>query len=132
LQACRDILGMMEEHLILLSLKLAELQRETDSLRGLLQGSPADAGAGIVGQILLFFARRPAGAYPASERPSGIAVAEDSDPKNRISLTAKAGAGPRRGQVPHSRELATFISLMVGVVALYVLGRWGGHRMMDW
>ncbi|WP_079432695.1 DUF3135 domain-containing protein [Zoogloea sp. LCSB751] len=37
-QACRDILDMMEEHLILLSLKLAELQRETDSLRGLLRG----------------------------------------------------------------------------------------------
>jgi hypothetical protein len=38
-QACRDILDMMEEHLIVLSLKLAELQQETDSLRGLLGGS---------------------------------------------------------------------------------------------
>ncbi|WP_374486236.1 DUF3135 domain-containing protein [Zoogloea sp.] len=40
-QACKDILDMMEEHLILLSLKLSELQRETDSLRGLLQGGSA-------------------------------------------------------------------------------------------
>lgn len=38
-QACRDIVDMMEEHLVLLSLKLVELQRETDSLRGLLRGS---------------------------------------------------------------------------------------------
>jgi flagellar biosynthetic protein FlhB len=59
-------------------------------------------------------------------------VAEDSD------LEKSESASPRRleqareeGQVPHSRELATFISLMVGVVALYVLGRWGGHRLMD-
>ena len=59
-------------------------------------------------------------------------MAEDSD------LEKSESASPRRleqareeGQVPHSRELATFISLMVGVVALYVLGRWGGHRLMD-
>ena len=52
-------------------------------------------------------------------------------------LEKSESASPRRleqareeGQVPHSRELATFISLMVGVVALYVLGRWGGHRLM--
>lgn len=58
-------------------------------------------------------------------------MAEDSD------LEKSESASPRRleqareeGQVPHSRELATFISLMVGVVALYVLGRWGGHRLM--
>ena len=58
-------------------------------------------------------------------------MAEDSD------LEMSESASPRRleqareeGQVPHSRELATFISLMVGVVALYVLGRWGGHRLM--
>jgi len=59
-------------------------------------------------------------------------VAEDSD------LEKTESASPRRleqareeGQVPHSRELATFISLIVGVTALYVLGRWGGHRMMQ-
>mgnify|MGYP000202068603 CR=1 FL=1 len=59
-------------------------------------------------------------------------MAEDSD------LEKSESASPRRleqareeGQVPHSRELATFISLMVGVVAPYVLGRWGGHRLMD-
>ena len=58
-------------------------------------------------------------------------MAEDSD------LEKSESASPRRleqareeGQGPHSRELATFISLMVGVVALYVLGRWGGHRLM--
>ena len=58
-------------------------------------------------------------------------MAEDSD------LEKSESASPRRleqareeGQVPHLRELATFISLMVGVVALYVLGRWGGHRLM--
>ena len=58
-------------------------------------------------------------------------MAEDSD------LEKSESASPRRleqareeGQVPHSRELATFISLMVGFVALYVLGRWGGHRLM--
>ena len=45
-------------------------------------------------------------------------------------------ASPRRleqareeGQVPHSRELATFISLMVGRRPVRA-GRWGGHRMM--
>lgn len=37
-QACRDILDMMEDHLILLGLKLAELQRETADLRSLLGG----------------------------------------------------------------------------------------------
>ncbi|MDD2988397.1 MAG: flagellar biosynthesis protein FlhB [Zoogloea sp.] len=59
-------------------------------------------------------------------------MAEDSD------LEKTESASPRRleqareeGQVPHSRELATFISLIVGVTALYVLGRWGGHRMMQ-
>nr|MBP8265325.1 EscU/YscU/HrcU family type III secretion system export apparatus switch protein [Zoogloea sp.] len=59
-------------------------------------------------------------------------MAEDSD------LEKSESASPRRleqareeGQVPHSRELATFISLLVGVVSLYVLGRWGGHRMMQ-
>lgn len=39
-QACRDILDMMEEHLVLLSLKLIELHRETDSLRGLSRSPP--------------------------------------------------------------------------------------------
>jgi len=59
-------------------------------------------------------------------------VAEDSD------LEKTESASPRRleqareeGQVPQSRELATFVSLIVGVTALYVLGRWGGHRMMQ-
>ncbi len=59
-------------------------------------------------------------------------MAEDSD------LEKTESASPRRleqareeGQVPQSRELATFVSLIVGVTALYVLGRWGGHRMMQ-
>jgi len=59
-------------------------------------------------------------------------VAEDSDLEKTESASARRLEQAREeGQVPHSRELATFISLMVGVVALYVLGRWGGHRMME-
>ena len=59
-------------------------------------------------------------------------MAEDSDLEKTESASARRLEQAREeGQVPHSRELATFISLMVGVVALYVLGRWGGHRMME-
>ena len=59
-------------------------------------------------------------------------MAEDSDLEKTESASARRLEQAREeGQVPHSRELATFISLMVGVAALYVLGRWGGHRMME-
>jgi len=59
-------------------------------------------------------------------------VAEDSDLEKTESASARRLEQAREeGQVPQSRELATFISLMVGVAALYVLGRWGGHRMME-
>ena len=59
-------------------------------------------------------------------------MAEDSDLEKTESASARRLEQAREeGQVPHSRELATFISLMVGVVALYVLGKWGGHRMMQ-
>lgn len=59
-------------------------------------------------------------------------MAEDSDLEKTESASARRLEQAREeGQVPQSRELATFISLMVGVVGLYVLGRWGGHRMMD-
>jgi len=59
-------------------------------------------------------------------------VAEDSDLEKTESASARRLEQAREeGQVPHSRELATFISLMVGVVALYVLGKWGGHRMLQ-
>ena len=58
-------------------------------------------------------------------------MAEDSD------LEKTESASPRRleqareeGQVPQSRELATFVSLIVGVTALYVLGRWGGEEFL--
>jgi len=61
-----------------------------------------------------------------------LAVAEDSDLEKTESASSRRLEQAREeGQVPHSRELATFISLMVGVVSLYVLGRWGGHRMME-
>lgn len=59
-------------------------------------------------------------------------MAEDSDLEKTESASARRLEQAREeGQVPQSRELATFISLMVGVAALYVLGRWGGHRMME-
>ena len=59
-------------------------------------------------------------------------MAEDSDLEKTESASARRLEQAREeGQVPHSRELATFISLMVGVVALYVLGKWGGHRMLQ-
>ncbi len=59
-------------------------------------------------------------------------MAEDSDLEKTESASARRLEQAREeGQVPHSRELATFISLLVGVVGLYVLGRWGGHRMMQ-
>lgn len=59
-------------------------------------------------------------------------MAEDSDLEKTESASARRLEQAREeGQVPHSRELATFISLIVGVTALYVLGRWGGHRMMQ-
>ena len=40
-QACREILGLMEDQLLLLSAQLAELQRETTALRALLGGRPS-------------------------------------------------------------------------------------------
>ena len=40
-QACREILGLMEDQLLLLSAQLAELQRETAALRALLGGRPS-------------------------------------------------------------------------------------------
>ncbi len=59
-------------------------------------------------------------------------MAEDSDLEKTESASARRLEQAREeGQVPHSRELATFISLLVGVVGLYVLGRWAGHRMMQ-
>jgi len=59
-------------------------------------------------------------------------VAEDSDLEKTESASSRRLEQAREeGQVPQSRELATFISLMVGVVGLYVLGRWSGHRMME-
>ena len=59
-------------------------------------------------------------------------MAEDSDLEKTESASSRRLEQAREeGQVPQSRELATFISLMVGVVGLYVLGRWSGHRMME-
>ena len=40
-QACREILGLMEDHLQLLGARLAELQHETEALRALLVAPPA-------------------------------------------------------------------------------------------
>jgi hypothetical protein len=40
-QACREILGLMEDQLLLLGAKLAELQQETEGLRALLAVPPA-------------------------------------------------------------------------------------------
>ena len=49
-------------------------------------------------------------------------MAEDSDLEKTESASARRLEQAREeGQVPHSRELATFISLMVGVVALTAL-----------
>ena len=54
-------------------------------------------------------------------------MAEDSDAEKTESASQRRLDQAREeGQVPHSRELATFILLIVGVVGLYVLGRWGG------
>ena len=40
-QACREILGLMEDQLLLLGARLAELQQETEALRALLATPPA-------------------------------------------------------------------------------------------
>lgn len=58
-------------------------------------------------------------------------MAEDSDAEKTEEASGRRLEQAREeGQVPHSRELSTFILLIVGVVGLYVLGGWGGHRMM--
>jgi flagellar biosynthetic protein FlhB len=59
-------------------------------------------------------------------------VADDSDlEKTEAASGRRLEQAREEGQVPHSRELATFILLMVGVTGLYVLGSWAGHRMMQ-
>lgn len=40
-QACREILGLMEDQLLLLGARLAELQQETENLRVFLAAPPA-------------------------------------------------------------------------------------------
>ncbi|HNE14494.1 MAG TPA: EscU/YscU/HrcU family type III secretion system export apparatus switch protein, partial [Rhodocyclaceae bacterium] len=58
-------------------------------------------------------------------------MADDSDLEKTESASARRLEQAREeGQVPHSRELATFIALMAGVTALYVLGDWAGQRML--
>ena len=59
-------------------------------------------------------------------------MADDSDlEKTEAASGRRLEQAREEGQVPHSRELATFILLMVGVTGLYVLGSWAGHRMMQ-
>ncbi|MBT9499368.1 MAG: EscU/YscU/HrcU family type III secretion system export apparatus switch protein, partial [Zoogloea sp.] len=59
-------------------------------------------------------------------------MADDSDlEKTEPASGRRLEQAREEGQVPHSRELASFILLMVGVTGLYVLGSWGGHRMMQ-
>lgn len=58
-------------------------------------------------------------------------MADDSDlEKTEPASGRRLEQAREEGQVPQSRELATFILLIVGVAALYVLGRWGGHRLL--
>ncbi|MCA0185509.1 MAG: flagellar type III secretion system protein FlhB [Proteobacteria bacterium] len=58
-------------------------------------------------------------------------MADDSDlEKTEPASGRRLEQAREEGQVPQSRELATFILLIVGVAALYVLGRWGGQRLL--
>ncbi|NTV09435.1 MAG: flagellar type III secretion system protein FlhB [Zoogloea sp.] len=58
-------------------------------------------------------------------------MAEDSDlEKTEAPSSRRLSQAREDGNVPHSRELSAFLVMMVGVAALYVTGRWGGHRMM--
>jgi flagellar biosynthetic protein FlhB len=59
-------------------------------------------------------------------------VAEDSD------LEKTEPASPRRleqareeGQVPQSRELSTFLVMMMGVSVMWVIGQWVSGRIVS-
>ncbi|MDD3354041.1 EscU/YscU/HrcU family type III secretion system export apparatus switch protein, partial [Zoogloea sp.] len=58
-------------------------------------------------------------------------MAEDSDlEKSEPASGRRLEQAREEGQVPQSRELATFMSLMAAVAVLYMLGAWGGQRLL--